>query len=170
MKHGNYSTYINSLKNNKTSNGNYLNTNVSQIGIVNSTRNTEYEIFFTDKGSDCNTITITYDKRVTYIEPQLDISESGSKSETSVIRSYYLQANNSIPNGTFKTIVNNININNSSQINLITEKTDGFTVYSKKYTDYTFVYQGEDLELLWNSGLNNGSGAWTVVKYSGLFK
>ena len=163
MKYGDYSTYINSLKNNKTLNGNYL-TNVSQLGIVNSTKNNEYDIFFTDKGSDCNTITITYDKRVTYIEQPLDINE------TSVIRSYFLQANNSIPNGTFKTIVNNININKSSQVNLITEKTDGFTVYSKKYTDYTFVYQGEDLELLWNSGLNNGSGAWTVVKYSGLFK
>ena len=167
MKHGNYSTYLNSLKNNKTSNGNYLNTSVSRLGIVNSTRNTEYDIFFTDKGIDCNTITITYDKRVTYIEPPLDVSESD---ETSVIRSYFLQANNSIPNGTFKTIVNNININNSSQVNLITEKKDGFMMYSKKYTDYTFVYQGEDLELLWNSGLNSGSGAWTVVKYGGLFK
>ena len=166
MKYGDYSTYINSLKNNKTSNGNYL-TNVCQE-INNVSRNNEYDIFFTDKGSDCNTITITYDKRVTYIEPPLDIS--GSENETSVIRSYFLQANNSIPNGTFKTIVNNININKSSQVNLITEKTDGFTVYSKKYTNYTFVYQGEDLELLWNSGLNNGSGAWTVVKYGGLFK
>ena len=170
MKHGDYSTYINSLKNKKMSNGNYLNTNASQQEIIISSRNTEYDIFFTDKGSECNPITITYDKRVTYIEQPLDINENGSKSETTVIRSYFLQANNSIPNGTFKTIVNNININNSSQVNLITEKTDGFTMYSKKYTNYTFVYQGEDLELLWNSGLNNGSGAWTVVKYGGLFK
>ena len=166
MKYSDYSTYLNSLKNNKTFNGNCLNTNVCRLGIVNSSRNTDYDIFFTDKGTDCNTITITYDKRVTYIEPPLDVSGN----EASVTRTYLLQANNSIPNGTFKTIVNNIYINKSSKVNLITEKPDGFTVYSKKYTDYTFVYQGEDIELLWNSGLNNGSGAWTVVKYNGLFK
>ena len=34
MKHGDYSTYINSLKNKKMSNGNYLNTNASQQEII----------------------------------------------------------------------------------------------------------------------------------------
>ena len=36
MKYSDYSTYLNSLKNNKTFNGNCLNTNVCRLGIVNS--------------------------------------------------------------------------------------------------------------------------------------
>jgi hypothetical protein len=168
-KYGDYSAYINSLKNKKTCNGNYINTNVCQINSSIPSccpNNTGNDILFTDKGTDCKTLMITYDKRVTYIEPSLDTSES----ETSINRVYILQSNNSIPNGTFKTIVNNININKSSNVILVTEKHNGFTVYNKYYSEYTFVYGGEDLELLWNSGLNNGSGSWTVVKYNGIFK
>lgn len=169
-KYGDYSGYINSLKNNKTYNGNYLNRfkccskSCPPIPVCLPS-NYGFNHFYTDKGTDCKTIIITYEKRVTYIEPPLDASS------TQVIdRFYLLQANNSIPNGTFKTIVNNINLTNGSKIILATEKPGGFTVFNKNYSEYAFVYGGEDLELLWNSSWNNGIGAWIVVKYSGAFK
>lgn len=173
-KYGDYSTYLNSLKNKKTYNSNYANgfncNNHKPYppyppypGCLPS--NCGFDIFYTDKGTDCKTIMITYEKRVTYIEPPLDASSSQV-----IHRFYLLQANNSIPNGTFKTIVNDINLTNGSTVILATEKPGGFTVFNKNYSEYAFVYGGEDLELLWNSGWNNGSGAWTVVKYSGAFK
>lgn len=171
-KYGDYSAYINSLKNKKTCNGNYtdkcnccpnhINPNPTPIIPSCCPTNNGYDIFFTDKTFNCNTIMITYEKRVTYIEAPLDICNN------QINRTYILQSNRSIPNGTFKTIVNDINISNNtlSSVTLVTEYPGGFAIFDKYYTTYTFVYGGEDLELLWNDAL----GAWTVIKYSGLFQ
>lgn len=170
-KYGDYSAYLNSLKNKKTYHGNYTNrltildslTNANDINDRNNLINTNFESLFTDKTIFCNQIVIRYEKQITYIENPLDVNTS---QENSINRHYILQADNSIPNGSFKTIVNNININNNSKVTLTTEKTGGFTIFNKRYTKYNFAYAGEDFQLLWNSGLDG----WTVLKYNGYFE
>lgn len=182
-KYGDYSAYLNSLKNKKTCNGNYTNrltildslTNgnngnglngingINARDIRNDLTDTNFESLFTDKSIFCTQIMIRYEKQITYIEKPLDVNTS---QENSINRHYILQADNSIPNGTFKTIVNNININQNSKVILTTEKNGGFTIFNKRYTKYNFAYAGEDFQLLWNSGLDG----WTVLKYNGHFE
>lgn len=154
-KYGDYSTYINSLKY-KTFNSKCNN----QINCMPCNKPNNFELLFTDKTTDCKPVIITYDKQITYIEPSIG---DNNADET---RTYILQANNGIPNGTFKTIVNNIDVSKqNSSVTLITEHIECFAIFNKRYTKYTFAYLGEDLELLWNSSLS----AWCVLKYSSVF-
>lgn len=164
-KYGDYSAYINSLKSKKTFNSNYTN----RINTTNGTNNINslaldnrdnFELLFTDKTVNCSPVMIRYEKQITYIEPPLDKTGEGEN------RSYILQSNNSIPNGTFKTILNNIDVSKKSSVILTTENSGGFAIFNKRYSRYKFVYLGEDFQLLWNSSLS----AWTVLKYNGLFE
>jgi hypothetical protein len=168
--HGDYSSYLNLLKIKKTYNNNYTNyanytnyvNNIPQQNLVIK-NNPNFESLFTDKTYYCTPVIINYEKEITYIENPLDIN---LEEENSITRNYILQADNSIPNGTLKTIVNNININNTSSVTLTTEHDGGFAIFNKRYTKYHFVYAGEDFQLLWNSSL----GSWSTLKYSGLFE
>jgi hypothetical protein len=155
-----YSAYINSLKNKKTLNNNVINTRSNRNSTNLYSRN-NFESLFTDKSYYCTPVMITYDKQITYIEPPIDGNSEGEN------KNYILQSNNTIPNGTLKIIINNIDVSvKNSCVTLTTETSGGFTIFNKRYTKYTFVYLGEDFQLLWNSSLS----AWTVLKYSGLFE
>jgi hypothetical protein len=116
---------------------------------------------YTDTDKYGKPITITTNTCITYIEPQLDVMDKP--------RIYNLEGNSSISNGTTKTIVNNIDITNNVfvQINCVNASGEGgFVIYNKRYKSYLFGIKGEPFELLWNQSLN----AWTVLKYSNIFK
>lgn len=174
-KYGDYSAYINSLKGRKTFNGNYTTTsstsNTSNTSSTNGPNSVNglafdnrnnFESLFTDKSFYCTPVMIRHEKQITYIEPPIDKTSEGDN------RNYILQSSNTIPNGTFKTIVNNIDVSKgkNSSVTLTTENSGGFAIFNKRYTKYKFVYLGEDFQLLWNSSLS----AWTVLKYNGLFE
>ena len=141
----------------------YVNTSFySKNNCLPCENETNFESLFTD-----NPEIITYKKQITYIEPALDNDDDEDNSDQDN-RTYKLQVNDSIPNGSLKIIVNNIDINNpnDSWVTLTTENDDCFLLCNKKYTQYTFLYLGDDLHLLWNKSLL----CWSVLKYNGLFK
>ena len=163
-RYGDYSGYINSLRNKQLYSlcCNRPNNNQSNCGDKSGTScSVSYENLYSE--SDIyNPVTITISKCITYIEPQLDVPFTKS-------RVYNLEANPGIPNGTTKTIVNNIDIkdNVNVQINCVNHNGEGgFVVFNKRYKSYLFAVKGEPFKLLWNQSLEG----WSIVQYYSIFK
>jgi hypothetical protein len=153
-----YSGYINSLRYN-TNNRNLIeniNFNLNNLrSKINENNKKNSESLYGDN------LNISSDVKTTYLETQLDASSNST--------TYILDTNPGIPNGTIKNIVNNIPIIENVTIQIFSENSDkkgGFFINNKNYKNYFFVYNGETLELLWNTSYNS----WNVLKYSGYFR
>jgi hypothetical protein len=160
-RYGDYSGYINSLRNKQLYSlcCNQPNNNHSNCGD----KSFEYSSENLYGESDIyKPVTITISKYITYIEPPLDIPFTKPKI-------YNLEANQSIPNGKTKTIINNIDIKDNVKVEIycVNENGEGgFLVFNKRYKSYLFSVKGEPFELLWNQTLEG----WTVLKYFSSFR
>jgi hypothetical protein len=160
-RYGDYSGYINSLRNKQLYSlcCNQPNTNHSN----SCDKNCEFSFENLYGESDIyNPVNITISKCITYIEPQLDVPFNKP-------RIYNLEANPSIPNGTSKTIVNNIDVKDNLHVEIYCVNQNGeggFVVFNKRYKRYLFAVKGEPFKLLWNQTLEG----WTVIQYYSIFK
>jgi hypothetical protein len=162
-KHGDYSSYINSLRYKslysvccQKPNCYDNNCHKPKTGCTVSS-----ESIYNDTDIYSQPITITTNTCITYLEPQLDVITKP--------RIYNLEANPNISNGTSKIIVNNIDISGNVfvQLNCVNSYNQGgFVIYNKRYKSYLFGIKGEPFELLWNQTLSG----WSVLQYSNRFK
>jgi hypothetical protein len=164
---GDYSGYINSLKY-KSYKNNFCCQNILDLkNDINNLTNTvedlsKTETLYNDIDNNCKRVSISTIYHTTFINPQQDIIINKQ-------RIFILPANPSIANGFEKTIVNNIKLSQTNTVSIYCVNSNnqgGFNNLGKTYNMYHFAFQGDNLELLWNSSEN----AWTIIKYNSIFE
>ena len=164
---GDYSGYINSLKY-KSYQNNLCCQNIDNLkkDIDNLTNTIEdlskTETLYSDIDNNCKCVSISTVYHTTFINPQQDVTINKE-------RIFILPANPSIANGFEKTIVNNINVSKTNTVSIYcinNNNKGGFNILGKTYNMFHFAFQGDNLELLWNSSDNT----WTIIKYNSIFE
>ncbi len=120
-----------------------------------------FDVYYNDKTPAGDTVVITIQNEVTYINEPLD----GNNADNKLPQFYLLQNDSSIPNATKKQIVCNLNLPNMGGVRITCENPAGYIVNGKRATSYDFAFKGESLELLWNSFLDG----WSVTSHAGRF-
>jgi hypothetical protein len=163
---GDYSGYMNSLKYKSCKNiilENMYNLKKDMNILTNTVEDmTKTETLYSDIDSACNRVSISTNYHLTFINSQQDVLNTKP-------RIFILPANPSIKNGFEKTIVNNIKITQTTSVAIYCINSDnkgGFNSLGKIYNMYYLMFQGDNLELLWNSSENS----WTVIKYNSIFQ
>jgi len=168
-KHADYSSYLKHLTINKTL-GRYLSTeNYNSIAVrLNSVENisqNEYhkktENLYISKTPLFKEIGV--DSIVTIITKPIDLT-------TDYFTIFKLPANNLIPNGLFKHIINTCEISKNKLVYIYSIDADnnnagGFSELGNVFNCYVFPSIGDSLELFWNMDKRH----WCVKKYGGYF-
>ena len=165
-KHTDYGSYLTNLKYNNL--GNYLSDKnfrlvearideVQTSVSVNDTAKQTQSMYITQSP---NLAEISLDNTTTMITQPTDLF---SPNIFTVLR---LPANNTIENGTSKTIINTSDITQSKLVYVYSVNTDtNVAGFSTLFNCYVFPCAGDTLELCWNSNKQN----WLVKKFGGYF-
>ena len=165
-KHTDYGSYLTNLKYNNL--GNYLSDKnlrlvearideVQSSVSVNDTANKPQNVYISQSP---NMAEISLENTNTMI---MQPTDSFLPNIFTVLR---LPANNTIENGTSKTIINTCEISQTKLVYIYSVNTDTNAVgFSTLFNCYVFPCAGDTLELYWNSDKQN----WLVKKYGGYF-
>jgi hypothetical protein len=164
-KYTDYGSYLTNLKYNNL--GNFLsdkNVRALELRIaelqeeVSSDANRKTENIYISQSPNMREIAI--DSMTTIIAQPIDLT---APNFLSILR---LPANNTIQNGTMKTIINTCDITQNKLVYIYSVNTDtnavGFSTY---FNCYVFPCAGDTLELCWNYDKQ----IWLVKKYGGYF-
>jgi hypothetical protein len=168
-KHSDYGSYLKHLTINKTlgtylSNENY-NSISTRLNSVENTSQNEYhkktENLYISKPSIFKEIGL--DSIVTIITKPVDLA-------TDYFSIFKLPANNMIPSGIFKHIINTCEITQNKlvyiySINADNNNAGGFSELGNIFNCYVFPNTGDSLELFWNMDKKH----WCVKKHGGYF-
>jgi hypothetical protein len=165
-KHTDYNSYLTNLKHNNL--GNYLSERnfrfiESNIISLQNTVNNDYlkktENIYLSKTPNLKEISL--DSVNTIITQPVDL-------KSNFFSIFKLPANNQIPNGTIKNIINTCTIEEYKLVYIHSSNSSGngrFSNLGNLFNSYVFPCAGDNLELCWNSEQQN----WCVQKYGGYF-
>jgi len=167
-KHTDYNSYLTDLKYNtlgKHLSNEHYNSIAMRLNSVENTSQNEYhkktENLYISKTPIFKELGI--DSIVTIITKPVDLA-------TDYFSVFKLPANNMIPNGIFKHIINTCEISQNKLVyiystNADNNNTGGFSEMGNIFNCYVFPIIGDSLELFWNMDKRN----WCVKKHGGYF-
>ena len=168
-KHSDYGSYLTDLKYNtlgKHLSEQHFNSIAARLDLVENTSQNEYnkktENLYISKTPSFKEIGL--DSIVTIITKPVDLA-------TNYFSIFKLPANNLIPNGIFKHIINTCEISSPNKlvyvysVNADNNNTGGFSEMGNIFNCYVFPSIGDSLELFWNTNKKE----WCVKKYGGYF-
>ena len=164
-RHTDYGSYLTSLKYNNL--GNFLSDKTFRLvdariaevqAVVSNDPTKKPENVYISQSPNLKEISLG--SMTTMIMQPIDLT---SPSFLSIL---VLPANNTIQNGTSKTIINTVDITQNKLVYIYSVNTDNNAVgFSTLFNCYVFPCAGDTLELCWNSDKQN----WLVKKYGGYF-
>jgi hypothetical protein len=168
-KHADYSSYLRHLSINKTL-GKHLSTEnynsiAARLDSVENISQNEYhkktENLYISKTPVFKEIGV--DSIVTILTKPVDLT-------TEYFSIFKLSANNLVPNGRFKHIINTCEISQNKLVYIYSIDADnnnagGFSELGNVFNCYVFPSIGDSLELFWNMDKRH----WCVKKYGGYF-
>ena len=168
-KNSDYGSYLTDLKYNtlgKHLSEQHFNSIAARLDLVENTSQNEYnkktENLYISKTPTFKEIGL--DSIVTIITKPVDLA-------TNYFSIFKLPANNLIPNGIFKHIINTCEISSPNKlvyvysVNADNNNTGGFSEMGNIFNCYVFPSIGDSLELFWNTNKKE----WCVKKYGGYF-